>query len=503
MRTQIKKAAKTIVKRIPHIDVAKRLENVQEDLVRMFKGDSWINASTGLGGDYDPAVGTYFGARTRLSSTTLDRLYVFNALARRIVDRPAYDATRERFDVKWPDDPMEELQDKLQNEFKRTGFFKHLFTTISRARLTGTALLVPAWDDGTADTKDPKALTRPLDMSKVKGIKHFQVFDRSQVEPLNGMINDNLQSSNYGRAEVYTIRSDLSGKRLDIHHTRVIRIDGIEAPLRMMIENDGFGFSVLDMIFPELRTYGSSIQYAENIMKDLTQDVFQVSNLKQLLASNNTEQIRERFRLIRLAKSILNAVIIGADEKYEKRSTPATGAHELLEQFQFALGAATGIPLTFLFARSPAGQNATGDSDITNYYDQIAAFQEADLRGPCEQVTSGMLQGLGASPEEIESMQIEFRSLWQMSDHDKAEIEDLQASADEKRINSKVLLPEEVATSRFGTHDSPIQLDEALRKQRQTEEEEMRSLLTMANEDPDNEDQPAPGPGAKEEEVMK
>lgn len=466
------------VKRISKVDVRARVDAMLEDLVSMTKSDSWINMTTGLGDpDYDPSGATYFGARFRCSQKTLDRLYMFNALAARIVERPAFDSMRERFEVRWPDDPQERLQAKLQNEFKRLKLYKHLFRVQAMARLYGTALLVPKWNDG---AKSASQLEKPLNLESVGGIEHFQVFDRYQVEPLNGLLNDDLQSSNYGKPELYVIRSDLSGRRMVLHHSRVIRFDGITGPLRIMLENDGFGFSILDRVFPELRTYGSSIQYAENLMRDLTQDVFQIGNLRQLLASNATDQIRERFRIIRKAKSILNAVIIGADEKYEKRSATVTGAEKLLEQFQYALGAATGIPLTFLFARSPAGQNATGESDVLNYYDQVSARQEDELRDPVEVLVGSILQGLKAGDKEREDASIEFNPLWQMSDEERAKVELAEAQADEARIESGVLFPEEAARSRFGGHDSKIQLDEQLRK---ATEEEANELGKIANEE--------------------
>ena len=38
------------------------------------------------------------------------------------------------------------------------------------------------------------------------------------------------------------------------------------------------------------------------------------------------------------------------------------------------------IPVTKLFGRSPAGMNATGESDLSNYYEMIARRQESILR---------------------------------------------------------------------------------------------------------------------------
>ncbi|MFQ8761936.1 MAG: anti-CBASS protein Acb1 family protein [Intestinimonas sp.] len=44
------------------------------------------------------------------------------------------------------------------------------------------------------------------------------------------------------------------------------------------------------------------------------------------------------------------------------------------------LSGASRIPVTKLFGRSPAGMNATGESDLRNYYDYVDTLREAKLR---------------------------------------------------------------------------------------------------------------------------
>ena len=51
----------------------------------------------------------------------------------------------------------------------------------------------------------------------------------------------------------------------------------------------------------------------------------------------------------------------------------------MYESFMLDIAGACEIPVTRLFGRSPAGFNATGESDLTNYYDSIEEKQEAYL----------------------------------------------------------------------------------------------------------------------------
>ena len=44
------------------------------------------------------------------------------------------------------------------------------------------------------------------------------------------------------------------------------------------------------------------------------------------------------------------------------------------------LSAVTCIPQTILFGRSPAGENATGESDLENYYNFVEGIQKRMLK---------------------------------------------------------------------------------------------------------------------------
>ncbi len=52
----------------------------------------------------------------------------------------------------------------------------------------------------------------------------------------------------------------------------------------------------------------------------------------------------------------------------------------------FVLAGAAEIPATRLFGRSPQGLNATGESDLKNYYERIAQLQETYLRPALERL---------------------------------------------------------------------------------------------------------------------
>ncbi len=69
--------------------------------------------------------------------------------------------------------------------------------------------------------------------------------------------------------------------------------------------------------------------------------------------------------------------------------------------------------------------NATGDSDMRNYYDAVSAHQENDLRPEMAVTDEALIRhALGTRPEEID---YDWRPLWQPTDKELAEIAKMEA----------------------------------------------------------------------------
>lgn len=458
-----------------------------EELHEALREDGWQNPYTGLGDpDRDPSSTTQFIGRTRLSYTVLDRLYTQNPIANRVINRPAFDATRAWLTLKSDNEITPELEKAITDDVKRLRLKFEVRKLISYARAYGSAVMLIAADDG-------QKLDKPLRLDKVKKFSHVQVFDRWQAQAERP--NPDLASPDYGKPEFYTLYSVTGSTSRRVHYSRLVRLDGVQAPERMQYENEGWGFSVLDQTLPEIRSFSASYRYVESIVKDFTQDVFQINNLQTLLGGRQADQVKERFRLIRLSKSMLNAVIIGKEEMYEKKTSSVAGLDKILDSFQFLLSAATGIPITFLFGRSPAGMNATGESDITNYYDQISSYQEDQLDPVVARLIAVVLAAKeGPAKGTAPPITHEWNPLWQMSDKENAEIYQMTAKGDKDYVDAGILLPEEVANSRFGGEEGPITLDEKLREEHAAMQELLDEAALAAAEnggaDPDQ------GPGA-------
>ena len=95
--------------------------------------------------------------------------------------------------------------------------------------------------------------------------------------------------------------------------------------------------------------------------------------------------------------------LMSAGDTLETHPYSFSGLSEVYEAFMLDMAGAAGIPATRLFGRSPAGMNATGESDLKNYYELIAEMQERHLRPALEKLLPVMALSLwGHVPPRLE-----------------------------------------------------------------------------------------------------
>jgi hypothetical protein len=85
-----------------------------------------------------------------------------------------------------------------------------------------------------------------------------------------------------------------------------------------------------------------------------------------------------------------------------------------------SLSGASRIPMTKLFGRSPAGMNATGESDLQNYYDYVDTLRENVLAPVLRRLLPVLaMSAWGDAPDDLD---ITFPPLWTPTAKEVAEI---------------------------------------------------------------------------------
>ena len=148
--------------------------------------------------------------------------------------------------------------------------------------------------------------------------------------------------------------------------------------------------------------------------------------------SAGTDRLIKRFTEANVAKSVINGIVMDAEEEWQRIGVQFQGIPDVLQMYlQIAAGAAD-IPMTRFLGMSPGGLNATGDSDLVNYYDRIASDQELRLTPALEKLDKAIQRSaLGKFDENIF---YEWRPLWQMSEDQKATI--AKQKADSAKVDA-------------------------------------------------------------------
>ena len=128
--------------------------------------------------------------------------------------------------------------------------------------------------------------------------------------------------------------------------------------------------------------------------------------MEQIIGLGNERAQRQLYDTIQAMNAMMNnssLQIIGEKDEYESHQYTFAGLGEVYDRFMMDVAGAAEIPVTKLFGRSPAGMNATGESDMQNYYDTIEERQESELRPIYDKLLPiMMLSCFGAIPDDFD-----------------------------------------------------------------------------------------------------
>lgn len=423
----------------------------QEDMKALdtqVKLDAWYNNTTGFGTLNDKTTYGYYGGFYPIDIQTLSDLYHGDAMAARMVDVVPQEMLREGFAADVGDPKVNDwLADKFRDLDARGKFqdgerWGSLFG--------GAALLVGA-DDG-------RPASMPLMPERAKALTYLYVLDRRMLWPFS--YYDAPGHPKLGQPETYLVTpaSAIAGIAQVVHESRLILFRGAPTGLREKVMMNGWDYSILQRPYEVLRQYNTGWNSLELMMTDGNQAVFTIANLSQYVAAGGAAALQARMQLISLMRSNLNAMVVDAGdgqgdapEKFERQQLSYEGIPQALDKLMLRIASAVQIPVTILMGQSPAGMSATGDSDFRWFYDRIRAKQTNEL-GPKIRQLIHIILATKESPLRAEPslVRVEFPALWRETPKDEATRRAANATADCAYVTAGVLLPEEVAISRFG-----------------------------------------------------
>lgn len=444
---------------------AERLVQLLPDAAKS-RVDGWINTLTGLGDVMrDKRVQMRFRTGRLLKDQELDELYHQDDIAATAVDTFPDEALRNGYRVNiQAEDQGEGAEDQDGSAVDAVAQGEEVvraledFGTIEKfnaawrwGRLFGGGGAYMVVDDGALEQSEP------LNEERIRAVIGLDVVDKRDFTP-HRFVGD-PDSPAFGEVETYllhrTSAAIATGSRdigVEVHASRMIVFPGARTSRRMKRQNDGFDHSVIQRMYDVMQDFATAWGSVAHLMADANQGTFKIKGLMEMIAGGNKDVLATRMELMDMSRSVVRALMLDADgEEFTRDSPTLTGVPEVLDRFMMRMSAATGIPVTIMFGRSPAGQNATGVSDFRNFYGRVQAMQEHVLRPRLERwVRVNMLSAEGPTGgNEPERWGVEFPALWQMTPEETALIRKTIAETDEIYITSGVVDPEDVQASRF------------------------------------------------------
>lgn len=428
--------------------------------------DGWGNTITGVGTSRDKMAAARMYQSGRLMESDLDRLYDEDDFAATIVEALPEDGMRQGWEPvrRASEDDLDESDGAETKEriaaIKRRavdlGVDARVMEGAIWGRLHGGSAVIPIVEDGL----DP---SMPLDIAKVRAVRSLITVSRWELSW--HAVNDDPRSSRYGKPETWLFQPINGGQGMVIHSSRLLTFEGSNVSRRRRIEEQGWSVSVLQRVYEILRDAGMNWKSISYILNDASQPVFKMKNLISMIAGGQKEALQNRMEVVNMARSAARALLVDADgEDFEYRSGSLAGLDVLLDKTWVRVAAAARMPVTRLMGMSPAGMNATGESDVRGWYDSVQSYRTTDLQLPLEVIVRLIAAELTAgSPDE---WTIEWPSLWQMTPTEEAAHRKTIADTDSIYIDKGVVTPEEVTATRFGGgtySDGPITVDLSLR----------------------------------------
>lgn len=418
-----------------------------------FRQDGYTNLLNKYGTAQDNSTAYVYEQEPVVSDLELIRLYEGNGLFTKIIDRPSEEAVKHGLDIDYGDEEIDEYVEDRLDELE----FEDRFTTAEKwARLYGGAIIVMLCDDG-------GSLEEPLNWDKVTSIEELRVFERAVVqEDYTSLYNfhfaDTINSRKpFGQPEYYHVYSMYG--YFTVHYTRCLVFRNGRLPEQTTNSIYRYwGIPEYVKIKKALRECITSHENGTKLLERSVQAIYKMKNLANLLSTEDGEnKVLQRLQVIDMARGILNSMAIDAEgEDYDFKTLQMTGVKDVIDTTCNMLSAVTNIPQTILFGRSPAGMNATGESDLENYYNMVENIQKQNMKANARKVIDlilrqGMIEG---SIPEIPKYKIKFAALWSMSETEQADIaqkkaqtEQVKAQTAQVYIDAGVLDPSEVRSS--------------------------------------------------------
>lgn len=461
-----------------------------------YREDGFVNLMNSYGTQRDTTEMYDYEPDALASDAEITSFYEGNGLFSKIIDAPAEEAIKHGFELKDVSD--DEITAFYSEALEELDWEETAMQCIKWTRLYGGCIAVMLINDG-------HGVDEPLDWKNIKSIDDIRVYDRTEIVPDTTNMNKyenkdpfRTRASRTGYPEYYDVNSRSGHFR--VHESRCLVFRNGVLPNNSSTETyQLWGVPEYVRINRAVRDAEVAHGYAPKMLDRSVQAIYKMQNLAAELATQGGEErVLKRLQTIDLSRGLLNSIVLDANgEEYDFRTFSYTGVSDVINTTCNFLSAVTNIPQTILFGRSPAGMNATGGSDLENYYNYVERIQKRMVKANLRYLLAVVLQA-GVKTGEIEKVppiKIEFKSLWSMTESEqldldlkKAQIESTKAQTANVYVTMQAIDPSEIRKNLAKSDDFDVEtmlddlsekeLEEFMPKQ-QEGEDPMAAMMGM------------------------
>ena len=384
----------------------------------VFSTDAFSNVLARLGTGTPNMLDATQYPLTRLTQNyqLMNSLYRSHWIIRRIIDVIPEDMLKNGYRISSQTEPI--AIDRIEDLIRRAHIKQRLLEALRWSRLYGgsaAVMIIDGQDD----------LSQPLDIDMVMpgSFKGLIVVDRwAGINPMTELVTD-INSSDFGLPAMYQITNNAEHTVTLVHHSRILRFSGRDLPIWESQAEIYWGASEVEHVFDEIKKRDNTSFNIAQLVFLANLRVLKIGDLGQMLSTGNAhtqQQIYQTIQSQNWLMSNMGMYLLDKEDEFDTKQYTFSGLSDVYEGFMMDVAGAAEIPVTRLFGRSPSGLNATGESDLQNYYDMIESNQEAKLRPVLDKLLPVLfVSELGAVPDDLD---FKFNPVRRASDTEKSDL---------------------------------------------------------------------------------
>lgn len=407
--------------------------------------DGFRNTATGVGTTRSKNAFGGYVEDDLLDFYTLENLFAGNDLAAVIVSKIVEDSLRAKFSFECqdssPEDDGEEIR-KVFDLWDALDATTKLKQAAIFARLKGGAGVILVVRGG-------GRLSSPLDDEKVTEVVDLIPWDAEDMQAASWYPDGSIETYLWHPAP----QEGPTPAPMIVHESRLISFPGALTTARGRRKNKGWDHSVLQRVYAALKSFDGMFGSTDAMFSDASQRVFTLQGFLQALAEadgSGQADVQTRLQVMDIMSSVSKAIFLDAGdetgvgrEEFTVVERPTLAQLDgVMQQYLIRLAAAARMPLTVLLGMSPAGMDATGESDMILYFNTVDVYRQDVLTPRFMRLARMLARQAGV---DIADWKIAWPELARPKPLDVANAEKVAIDSLVALVAQDIMLPEEAA----------------------------------------------------------